>query len=76
MKNRKVTKKRPERPEREKPRFCDPFACRNCQHIGNGTFVCNRDALNPLGVVVVSGWKATDKYLHCKRNNNRRRERR
>lgn len=76
MKTQKVTKKRTERPECEKPRFCDPAACFHCQHIDNGTFVCNKDAMNPLGVVVVSEWEATEKYLHCKRNNNHRRERR
>ena len=77
MKTRKVMKKkRPERPEREKPRFCDPAACFHCKHTGEGTFVCTRDAKNPVGVVVVKGWDVTEKYLYCKRQNDRRWERR
>ncbi len=77
MSNRKaIKKKRYDRPKREKPKFCDPAACFHCKHIGNGTFVCNENPMNPIGVVVVVGWNATEKYLYCKRNNNRRKERR
>lgn len=72
----KRMKKKPQHNNREKPRFCDPAACRNCEHIGGGTFVCTYNALDPIGVVVVQNWKATAKHLHCKRRYDRPRERR
>lgn len=49
-----------------KPRFCDPGACNQCEHIGNGNFICRK-----CGKMVVAGWENTDDYGICKKRRKR-----
>ena len=58
-----MKKKRYKKPEREKPRTCDPFMCERCQDAGAGSFVCTFDQTKPLGILVVKNWEATKDHL-------------
>ena len=53
----------------DKPLFCDPGMCDNCQHIGDGDFICNAHSKEP--VMVVEDWMPTLASRNCpKRRRN------
>ena len=49
----------------DKVRFCDPGACTNCQYIGEGDFLCDRN-----NEIVVSDWEPTDEYMSCREHSS------
>jgi hypothetical protein len=55
-------KKKKNKPQCSKPRFCDPGACDCCQYIGDGDFLCDDHQ-----TIVVSDWEPTEDYMICRR---------
>ena len=67
-----MKKQKYKKPEREKPRTCDPYMCERCEALGGGDFLCTYDPKEPYGIVVVKNWSATKDHLWCKRRNRQR----
>lgn len=57
-------KKKKNKPQNSKPRFCDPGACDHCEYICEGDFLCDKHQ-----TVVVADWEPTEDYMICKRRN-------
>ena len=44
----------------ENVKRCDPGACRFCQYIGNGSFLCKKYL-----EIVITNWHPTENFQRC-----------
>ena len=46
-------------------RYCDPTICPDCTYIGEGDFICQKDAA--VAAIVVADWEPTEDFRQCAR---------